>query len=319
MARRSSRKRSDRPGPCGFLVVDKPVGWTSHEVVDAARRWLGIRRVGHLGTLDPLATGLLPLAIREATKLAPFVAQGSRVYVGSIRLGVATDTFDAEGRVLHRHDGPLPSEEVVREALAGFLGETLQIPPMFSSVKKGGVPLYRLARRGEEVERAPRPIRIDSLEMHQYVPPEIGIEISCSPGTYVRTLASDLGEQLGCGAHLSGLRRTASGPFLLDQAASVEDLDAAAGRGDCESWLIAPERALGLPVVALRVDQARRVTHGGDIPVAEASGPFESGTPPRPGDRLAALAPSGTLLAVMELRPDRLLHPLRVLAASGQL
>jgi len=319
MARRSSRKRSDRPGPSGFLVVDKPMGWTSHEVVDAARRWFGIRRVGHLGTLDPLATGLLPLAIREATKLAPFVAQGSRVYVGSIRLGVATDTFDAEGRVLHRHDGPLPSEEVVREALAGFLGETLQIPPMFSSVKKGGVPLYRLARRGEEVERAPRPIRIDSLEMHHYVPPEIGIEISCSPGTYVRTLASDLGEQLGCGAHLSGLRRTASGPFLLDQAASVEDLDAAAGRGDCESWLIAPERPLGLPVVALRVDQARRVTHGGDIPVAEASGPFESGTPPRPGDRLAALAPSGTLLAVMELRPDRLLHPLRVLAASGRL
>ncbi len=319
MARRSSRKRSDPPGPSGFLVVDKPVGWTSHEVVDAARRWFGIRRVGHLGTLDPLATGLLPLAIREATKLAPFVAQGSRVYVGSIRLGVATDTFDAEGRVLYRHDGPLPSEEMVREALAGFLGETLQIPPMFSSVKKGGVPLYRLARRGEEVERAPRPIRIESLEMHHYVPPEIGIEIACSPGTYVRTLASDLGEQLGCGAHLSGLRRTSSGPFLLDQAASVEDLEAAAGRGDCESWLIAPERALGLPVVALRVDQARRITHGGDIPVAEASGPFESGTPPRPGDRLAALAPSGTLLAVMELRPDRLLHPLRVLAASGRL
>jgi tRNA pseudouridine55 synthase len=319
MARRSSRKRSDRPGPSGFLVVDKPVGWTSHEVVDAARRWLGIRRVGHLGTLDPLATGLLPLAIREATKLAPFVAQGPRVYVGSIRLGVATDTFDAEGRVLHRHDGPLPSEDLVREALAGFLGETMQIPPMFSSVKKGGVPLYRLARRGEEVERAPRPIRIDSLEMHHYVPPEIGIEISCSPGTYVRTLASDLGEQLGCGAHLSGLRRTSSGPFLLDQAASVEDLEAAAERGDCESRLIAPERALGLPVVALRVDQARRVAHGGDIPAAEAAGPFESGTPPRPGDRLAALAPSGTLLAVMELRPDRLLHPLRVLAAPERL
>jgi tRNA pseudouridine55 synthase len=288
-------------------------------VVDAARRWLGIRRVGHLGTLDPLATGLLPLAIREATKLAPFVAQGRRVYVGSIRLGVATDTFDAEGRVLHRHDGPLPSEEVVREALAEFLGETMQIPPMFSSVKKGGVPLYRLARRGEEVERAPRPIRIDSLKMHHYVPPEIGVEISCSPGTYVRTLASDLGERLGCGAHLSGLRRTGSGPFLLDQAASVEDLEAAAERGACESRLIAPERILGLPVVKLQVEQARRVAHGGDIPVAEASGPFESGATPRPGDRLAALAPSGALLAVMELRPNRRLHPLRVLAAPGRL
>jgi tRNA pseudouridine55 synthase len=319
MARRSSRRRSDRPGPSGFLVVDKPVGWTSHDVVDAARRWLGIRRVGHLGTLDPLATGLLPLAIREATKLAPFVAQGPRVYVGRIRLGVATDTFDAEGRVVHRHDGPLPSEKAVRDALAEFLGEGMQIPPMFSSVKKGGVPLHRLARRGEEVERAPRPVRIDSLEMHHYAPPEVGIEISCSPGTYVRTLASDLGEQLGCGAHLSGLRRTRSGPFRLDWAGSVEEFQAAADRGECESRLIAPERVLGLPVVKLRVDQARRVAHGGDIPVAEASGPFESGTPPRPGDRLAALAPSGTLTAVMELRPDRVLHPVRVLAAPGGL
>jgi tRNA pseudouridine55 synthase len=178
-------------------VVDKPMGWTSHEVVDAARRWLGTRKVGHLGTLDPLATGLLPLAIREATKLAPFVSQGPKVYVGSIRLGVATDTFDAEGRVLRRHDGPLPSEQVVRAALAGFVGDTLQIPPMFSSVKKQGVPLYRLARRGEQVERAPRPITIHSLTVCQYAPPEIGIEISCSPGTYVRTLASDLGERLG--------------------------------------------------------------------------------------------------------------------------
>lgn len=317
MAGRSSGTRSDRPGPCGFLVVDKPLGWTSHQVVDAARGWLGIRRVGHLGTLDPLATGLLPLAIREATKLAPFVAQGRRVYVGSIRLGVATDTLDAEGRVLRRHDGPFPSEKEVREALAEFLGETMQIPPMFSSVKRDGVPLYRLARRGEEVERAPRRIRIDSLEVRHYLPPEIGIEISCSPGTYVRTLASDLGERLGCGAHLSGLRRTSSGPFLLEQAATVEDLEAAAERGDCESWLIPPERVLGLPLVKLRADQARRVSHGGDIPAAEASGPFEMGVPPRPGDRLAALAPSGTLLAVLEFRPDRLLHPLRVLAAPG--
>ncbi len=319
MARRGRGKRSDRPGPSGFLVVDKPVGWTSHQVVQTARRWFGIKKVGHLGTLDPLATGLLPLAIREATKLAPFVSRGARIYVGSIRLGVATNTYDAEGRVLHRHDGPLPSEDVVRAALAEFLGETLQVPPMFSSVKKDGVPLYRLARKGEEVERAPRPIRISSLEVHYYEPPEIGIEISCSPGTYVRTLASDLGERLGCGAHLSGLRRTASGPFALEQAASVEDLEAAAGQGGCEKWLINPERALGLPLVKLQAAQARRVSHGGDIPVAEAAGPFESGSPPRPGDRLAAMAPSGMLVAVMELRPDRRLHPLRVLAAPERL
>jgi tRNA pseudouridine55 synthase len=135
----------------------------------------------------------------------------------------------------------------------------------------------------------------------------------------VRTLAADLGERLGCGAHLSGLRRTASGPFSMDLAASVDELEGAAEQGLCERWVIAPERVLGLPLVKLRVEQARRVSHGGDIPVAEAAGPFESGTPPRPGDRLAALAPSGTLLAVMELRPDRCLHPLRVLAAPERL
>ena len=196
----------------GFLVVDKPEGWTSHDVVDAARRWLGIRRIGHLGTLDPLATGVLPLAIREATRLAPFVDAplataaspspssssaplspsspsplspsasppspspppsppsppppvGAKLYVGSITLGVATDTYDREGRVTSRHEGALPTADEVRAALAGFVGERQQLPPMYSSVKQRGVPLYKLARRGEEVERAPAP-RADSPHPH---------------------------------------------------------------------------------------------------------------------------------------------------------
>jgi len=308
------RRRKDAPGPAGFLVVDKPVGWTSHDVVDAARRWLGIRRVGHLGTLDPRATGALPLAIREATKLAPFLAKGRKVYVGSIRLGVATDTYDGEGKVTHRHDGPLPSEKEVRAVLGEFLGAIQQVPPMFSSVKKDGVPLYRLARRGEEVEREARPVEIHSIEMPHYAPPEIGIEVTCSPGTYVRTLAHEVGQRLGCGAHLSALRRTASGPFSLDQARVPEECERLAQAGELSGALMAPADALGLPRVQLTAIQARRVTHGGDIPVAEASGEFERGPAPRPGDRLAALAPSGTLLAVMELKPDRRLHPLRVLS-----
>ncbi len=311
----SRRRRPDRPGPAGFLVVDKPVGMTSHDVVDAARRWLGIRRVGHLGTLDPLATGVLPLAVREATKLVPFLAEGRKVYVGTIRLGVATDTYDAEGKELRRHEGPLPDEAAVRAALARFEGETLQLPPMFSSVKKDGVPLYRLARRGEEVERTPRRVRIHEIRVHHYRPPDIGVEIACSPGTYVRTLAADLGEQLGCGAHLAGLRRTASGSFTLEQARTPESLEALAAAGTLEEALIAPEQALGLPWVRLTPIQARRVAHGGDLPVAEARGEFEQGEPPRPGARLSGLAPSGTLLAVLELRPDRRLHPLRVLGA----
>jgi tRNA pseudouridine55 synthase len=311
--RRSRRQRDARPGPAGFLVVDKPVGWTSHDVVDAARRWLGTRRVGHLGTLDPLATGVLPLAIRGATKLVPFLAGGAKVYVGTIRLGIATDTYDAEGRVVFRHDGPLPCEETVRRRLEGFVGETEQVPPMYSSVKRRGVPLYRLARRGEEVERTPRRVRIEVLRVRHYAPPEIGIEVVCSPGTYLRTLAHDLGELLGCGAHLSGLRRMASGPFTLDQAATPAELEAAAASEELGARLLAPEQGLGLPRVRLTPLQARRVLHGGDIPVAEAAGEFETGPPPRPGARLAAMAPTGNLLAVVELRPDRRLHPLRVL------
>jgi tRNA pseudouridine55 synthase len=285
----------------GFLVVDKPVGWTSHDVVDAARRWLGTRRVGHLGTLDPLATGVLPLAIREATKLVPFVGQGDKVYVGTIRLGVATETYDGEGRVTREHDGPLPSEATVQAALAAFVGEIEQIPPMYSSVKRHGVPLYRLARRGEEVERAPRAVRIHEIRMHPYAPPEIGIEVRCSPGTYVRTLAHDLGQRLGCGAHLSGLRRTYSHPFALAQARSPEECDALAAAGTLATALVAPEEALGLPRVRL---------------TAEARGDLERGPLPKPGDRVSVLAPDGTLAAVMELRADRLLHPLRVLAGA---
>jgi tRNA pseudouridine55 synthase len=300
----------------GFLVVDKPVGWTSHDVVDAARRWLSTRRVGHLGTLDPLATGVLPLAIREATKLVPFVGPGDKVYVGTIRLGIATDTYDAEGRVTRQHDGPLPSEAAVRAALAGFVGETLQVPPMYSSVKLHGVPLHRLARRGEQVERAPRRVRIDEIRMHHYAPPEIGVEVSCAPGTYVRTLAHDLGELLGCGAHLSGLRRTRSHPFTLEQARTPEECEALAAEGKLDAVLVAPDAALGLPRVRLTATQTRRVANGGDLPVGEARGELERGPLPKPGDRVSALSPDGSLVAVMELRPDRRLHPLRVLASG---
>jgi tRNA pseudouridine55 synthase len=309
MSGRSRRRRQERPGPSGFLVVDKPSGSTSHDVVDAARRWLGTRRVGHLGTLDPLATGVLPLAVRDATKLIAFVAPGPKVYAGTIRLGVATDTFDAEGAVVSRHQGPLPDEATVRAALAAFEGDIEQLPPMYSSVKHAGEPLHRLARRGEHVERQPRKVRIHSLELLEYRAPELGIRVSCAPGTYVRTLAEDLGTRLGCGAHLAGLRRFQSGPFTLEQAASMEVLEAAAEAGRCEEHLVPPAEALGLPTVALRTEQLRRVAHG-----AEVEAPPVAVSPPI-GSRVAGLDPSGTLVAVLELRPDRRLYPLRVLGS----
>jgi len=304
---RPGRRARERAGPGGFLVVDKPPGWTSHDVVDAARGWLGTRRVGHLGTLDPLATGVLPLAVREATKLAPFLAAGVKIYRARLWLGRETDTLDAEGRVLREHAGPLPDEDSVRAACAAFVGEIEQIPPMFSAVKQGGVPLHRLARRGEEVERAPRRITIERIELGRFEPPALELEVVCSAGTYVRTLAADIGARLGCGAHLAALRRTRSGPFEIGAAATPAELEARAAAGTLEAGLIPEAAGLGLPTLQLGPEEARRVAHGGPIP--------SPGAPDRArtGERLAALAPDGTLLAVLERRPDGLLRALRVL------
>jgi tRNA pseudouridine55 synthase len=305
MSRRRRRRERERPGPAGFLVVDKPPGWTSHDVVEAARGWLGTRRVGHLGTLDPLATGVLPLAVREATKLVPFLEGGGKSYAGAIRLGLETDTLDAEGEIVRRYEGDFPEEAAVEAALAEFVGEIEQLPPMFSAVKQGGVPLHRLAREGREVERQPKRVRIDRLELVKYSPPDVEIEVDCGAGTYVRALAADLGQRLGCGAYLATLRRTRSGPFTEDQAVSETVLAREAESGGIEARVIPPVNALGFPVVRLTPDEERRVKHGGEV-----SGP---GTPISPGTRVSALGPGGELVAVLEARPGRRLHPLRVL------
>ena len=305
MSPSARRARNEAPGPSGFLVVDKPAGWTSHDVVDRVRRWFGTRRVGHLGTLDPQATGVLPIAVREATKLIPFVPGDPKVYRGVIRLGIETDTLDGDGREVSRHAGPLPSETEVRAAMASFPGEHEQVPPMFSAVKQGGVPLYRLARRGEQVERAPRKVRIDAFSLLAYRPPDAEVEVTCSPGTYVRVLAAELGSQLGCGAFLHSLCRLRSGPFDLAQAAPFEALAAEAERGAIGARLLRPAAALGLAIVRLTPEDARRVLHGSALPTG--------GAPRTVGERVAALDPTGALLAILEVAPDRRLRPLRVL------
>jgi tRNA pseudouridine55 synthase len=302
---RARRERPEAPGPSGFLVVDKPAGWTSHDVVDAARGWFGTQRVGHLGTLDPQATGVLPLAIRDATKLISFVASDPKVYRGTIRLGVETDTLDGDGAVVARWDGALPDEAAVRSALATFLGEHEQIPPMYSAVKQGGVPLYRLARRGEEVERAPRKVRIDAFALLAFREAELDVEVVCSPGTYVRVLAAELGIRLGCGAHLQSLCRLRSGPFDLAQAQPPEALAAEAERGEIAQRLLRPVAALSMPALRLEADDARRVLHGAALP--------QGGPARAPGERVAALDPTGALIAILEVSPDRRLRPLRVL------
>jgi tRNA pseudouridine55 synthase len=305
MARKSRPRRWERAGPSGFVAVDKPRGWTSHDVVDAARRWFGTRQVGHLGTLDPLATGVLPLAVRSATKLVPFLEGGEKVYVGTIRLGEDTDTLDAEGELLRRHDGVLPDEAAVRAGLAHFVGDIEQVPPMYSAVKKDGVPLHKLARQGREVERSPKQVRIDRIELRHFESPDVEVEVACSAGTYVRVIASDVGKQLGCGGHLKNLCRTRSGPFTLDDSVTEEEIVAAVERGEVDRLVIPPVEVLGIPVVKLDDSDVTTVRHGGGI--------ASQGPPRRPGSRIAAVEPGGRLLAVMEVRPGRRLHPLRVL------
>jgi len=307
MARRNQRRRPPEPaGPAGFLVVDKPAGQTSHDVVDAARRWLGTRRVGHLGTLDPQATGVLPLAVRSATKLIPFIEGGVKEYDGTIVLGSETDTLDREGTVTVRSDGPLPDRPEIEKAMEAFRGDVQQIPPMYSAVKKNGIPLHRLARQGQEVEREPKWVVIHRFECTRYEPPELDVTVACSAGTYVRVLAEDLGRALGCGAHLGPLRRTRSGAFVSSQAHSFDVLERAAEAGEIEALLIPPVEALGFPSLDLSRDQQLRVRDGGDLP----AGPLHRLVP---GTRVSLLDQGGELLAVAELRPDHRLAPIRVL------
>lgn len=304
------RRRREQPGPSGFLVVDKPAGRTSHDVVDAARRWLGTQRVGHLGTLDPQATGVLPLAVRDATKLIPFVPAEPKVYRGIIHLGVETDTFDGDGTVTHRFSGELPATARVEEALASFVGDHQQTPPMYSAVKRQGVPLYRLARRGERVERAPRKVRIAAIELLERDGADLEVRVVCSPGTYVRVIAADLGDQLGCGAYLKTLCRLQSGPFTLEQSHPFDELDRAAEAevGSVSRALLRPAAALGLPTLRLRPGDAERVRNGAALPTGGVARPV--------GERLAALDPTGTLIAILEVADDRRLRPLRVLGGA---
>ncbi len=309
MARGRRSRRLERPGLAGFLVVDKPAGRTSHDVVDYARKRFATRRVGHLGTLDPQATGVLPLAVREATKLVPFLPTMQKAYVGTVRFGSETDTLDAQGVVLRTFEGELPREDEVRAALEHFVGDIEQIPPMFSAVKKDGVPLHRLARRGEEVERDPKRVTIERLELLRFESPDAEISVLCGPGTYVRTLAADVGKRLGCGAHLRSLRRLQSGPFQITQALTLEQLDEEARAGKLDERLIAPNEALQIDQVVLRSEAVRRLCNGGDVsPGVE----FRRA----PGTRLIAKDEAGQPLALVELKADRRLWPLRVLRGS---
>lgn len=292
----SRRGRGRDSGVAGVAVVDKPAGWTSHDVVARARRLLGTRRVGHSGTLDPDATGVLVLGVGPATRLLRFLTALPKSYVGEIVLGVETDTLDAAGGVTAVHDMARVEPAQVAAAAALFVGEIDQVPPMVSAVRVGGRRLHELARAGIEVEREPRRVNVYRFEVAPTTEPGVyRAEVDCSSGTYVRVLAADLGAALGGGAHLRALRRTAVGPFTEAEARPVDDL----------VLLPVAEALRGHPSVRIGVDLAVRVVNGAVLDPAElgvaGDGPW------------AVLDADGELLAVYEQVADRRVKPVVVL------
>jgi tRNA pseudouridine55 synthase len=231
----------------GVLLIDKPPAHTSHDVVARLRGILHTRRIGHAGTLDPMATGLLVMLVGKATGLSQYLMSADKEYAGTIELGKSTNTQDAEGEVMETRPVPLLTETEVRAALDTFLGDQYQTPPMFSAVKIKGVPLYKSARKGEDIVREPRFIRVIEFRITSWATPEIGFVLRCTKGTYVRTLAHDLGTKLGCGAHLKTLRRTRSGAFDVAQALTLEQVEKLTPP-ELEKILIPAHIALPAPV-----------------------------------------------------------------------
>lgn len=235
----------------GVLVIDKPASVTSHDVVSNVKKKLGAKKVGHLGTLDPLATGVLVLVIDGATKCARLLDGGYKEYAAELVLGVETDTYDSVGTVTFRGDASAVTGSAVIEALSKFMGKVQQVPPMYSSVKRNGVPLYKLARKGITVERQPKDIEIYSIEATAIALPKVSFRVVCSKGTYVRTLCHDLGRALGCGAHMTALRRTASGPFDIEGAVKMDEEKEA-----LEKRIIPLDEALKMPGASTEVSEA---------------------------------------------------------------
>jgi tRNA pseudouridine55 synthase len=251
-------------GPEGLLLIDKIKDVSSHDVVDMVRRALGIRKVGHSGTLDPMATGLLILGVGRATRLLRFLSGFPKTYLGRAQLGVETTTLDADGGVT-RESPVTASEARVRDAMRSLVGHSMQVPPAFSAVKVGGRKLYEAARRGEQLEAAPRPIRVDRFELLGFDGRDVDFEVTCSSGTYVRVLAADVGALLACGAHLTALRRLRIGPFDVAEAVPPE----APG----EPHPI--ERAVGhLPRLDLQAEEATAARHGRVLGPAGIAGPY---------------------------------------------
>lgn len=275
----------------GVLNVNKPAGMTSHDVVNTLRRLSGQRRIGHAGTLDPMATGVLVVCAGWATRLSEYLMAGRKRYRATLRFGVSTDTYDADGAVVGEERPVDVSCAGLQAALAEFTGVIDQAAPVYSAVKQEGVPLYRLARRGETVTPPIRRVEIYELTLLDWNSPEATLDVVCSKGTYIRSLAHDLGERLGCGAHLTALVRTASGPFRLEDSISMADLAEALAMDRGFELLCPLERALpDMAVVTVDAEQQARIHHGQPV----------SASPGQAGQDLAlAVSPAGEPLAIL--------------------
>jgi len=256
----------------GVMVVDKPAGWTSHDVVARCRNLLGERSIGHLGTLDPMATGVLPLVIGRMTRLSQFYSASRKAYEGAIRLGIATDTYDADGQAVGTEREVQVSLEQLQAAVREFVGLMEQVPPPFSAKKVKGIPAYKLARRSVEIELKPVEVEVYEFEMRQLCEDEVEFACRVSSGTYVRSLAHELGKKLGCGAHLARLRRTAVAEFEIAQAHSLEEVGNCAAEGQIETLLIHPRRLLpGIPSVTADDEALGRIRTGRSVNLPEMS------------------------------------------------
>ena len=258
----------------GIILIDKPRDWTSHDVVGKLRGILGERRIGHSGTLDPMATGLLTVFVGRATRAVEFAEADSKEYIAGLRLGVSTDTQDITGNILRQSD-TVPDKVGLERVLDSFTGDISQIPPMYSAIKVGGKKLYELARRGVEVERKPRPVTIYELELTENGGGEYGLRVVCSAGTYVRTLCHDIGERLGCGAVMSSLRRTRAGEYDISQAVTIEELQRRLDEGTADE-LILPLDSLfkSYPVFTAGEAEQKKILCGAKFAASAADGRY---------------------------------------------
>lgn len=258
----------------GIILIDKPCDWTSHDVVGKLRGILHERRIGHSGTLDPMATGLLVVFVGRATRAVEFAEADSKEYLAGLRLGISTDTQDITGNTL-KSSNSLPSKAELEQALSAFKGEISQIPPMYSAIKVGGRKLYELARRGESVERKPRRVTIDKLDIIGENEGNYVLDVVCSKGTYIRTLCNDIGDTLGCGGCMSSLRRVKAGAFSIEKAHTIDEIQAAADNGGLDEIIIPVDRLFSAyPALTVRDTAEKKLRNGNVIKLAAPNGTY---------------------------------------------